>query len=536
MIEKKSKKKWNKSHVNALQLLLVGTLTGVFVGAIVTLYQLLITFAEEYAVDAYHAVRANPWFIPVLILALAMGAFLIGVIANISSMARGCGVPQVEGATRGFLRFRWFRDATAMCASTLISVFLGLSIGSEGPSMFIGACVGDGVGGALRRNQLVRRYQMTGGACTGLAVVSNAPLTGIIFAFEEAHKRFTPEVFVCSFVSVIFGMMTRNLIFSACGMPITPSFETFTFQELPIVYYPIVVLSALLCGLLGVALCKICMQFYKALHRVHLKKAGYNVWVRVSVAVFVGGLASFITVSLIGGGHEFINDLGTLGGRESISVEKVFGLPLVWSLVIVLVLKMLVTGVNVGSNIPCGIFVPVIAIGACVGGILNILCMRLGMSAQYADLITMMCMASFFATVVRAPLTAIIMICEFTGSIAPLLPVIIAVAIGYAVGELFRVDGIYETLLKTYEKEQDIHVEKVKKLFVVTVGQHSLADKREVRDVLWPADARVREIVRGEETFLADGDTVLHAGDVLKIECKTEDVAHTQEDLEGITK
>lgn len=535
MVKKKSKK-WNKSHVNALQLLTVGTVTGVFVGTIVTFYQILITFAEEYARGASFDVRQNPWFIPVLVLALAMGAFLIGVIANISSMASGCGVPQIEGATRGFLRFRWFRDATAMCASTLISVFLGLSIGSEGPSMFIGACVGDGVGDAMRRNQMMRRYQMTGGACTGLAVVSNAPLTGIIFAFEEAHKRFTPEVFVCSFVSVIFGLLSRTVIFKICGFPITPSFQTFIFQELSSAYYPLVALCAVLCGALGVVFCKSCIWFYKTLHRIRLRKPQYSVWARVAIAVFLGGLASWISISLVGGGHELINGLGTLAGGREMSVERVFGLPLVWSLVIIFVLKMLVTGVNVGSGIPCGIFVPIIAIGACVGGIINVICVRLGMPAQYADLITMICMASVFATVVRAPLTAIIMICEFTGSIAPLLPVVIAVAIGYAVGELFHVDGIYETLLKTYEQEEGISEEKVKRLFVVTVGEYSLADRREVRDVLWPAGARVIEIVRGEETIHAEADSVLRAGDVLKIECKTSNVSLTQEDLQGITQ
>ncbi|MFQ7077009.1 MAG: hypothetical protein ACLRSW_03250 [Christensenellaceae bacterium] len=37
------------------------------------------------------------------------------------------------------------------------------------------------------------------------------------FAFEEAHKRFTPEVFICAFSSVITGLLTHTAIYAAMG-------------------------------------------------------------------------------------------------------------------------------------------------------------------------------------------------------------------------------------------------------------------------------------------------------------------------------
>lgn len=72
----------------------------------------------------------------------------------------------------------------------------------------------------FRRSEMVRRYQVTGGACTGLAVAFNAPLTGMAFAFEEAHKRFTPEVFICAFSSVIAGLLARTAICAAAGVTV----------------------------------------------------------------------------------------------------------------------------------------------------------------------------------------------------------------------------------------------------------------------------------------------------------------------------
>ena len=143
-------------------------------------------------------------------------------------------------------------------------------------------------------------------------------------------------------------------------------------------------------------------------------------------------------------------------------------------------------------------------------------------------------MAAFFTTIVKAPITAIIMICEFTGSFAPLLPVIIAVSIGYIIGEVFRTDGIYEELLEIYEHENGIHENARNEVYVLGVAKHSIADKRQVRDVLWPANTHVTEIVRGEERILPDGDTVLRGGDILTIVCKTDNSKQSREELEHI--
>jgi CIC family chloride channel protein len=61
-----------------------------------------------------------------------------------------------------------------------------------------------------------------------------------------------------------------------------------------------------------------------------------------------------------------------------------------------------------------------------------------------------------------------------------------------------------------------------------------LADKRIVRDILWPVGARVKEIARGDEKVLPDGETLLHSGDVLTIVCRTGDPEKIREELEHI--
>ncbi len=531
LIKEKKPNKKSKFYHNFIELIAVGGITGIAAGTIVTFFNILVHEGEHISRNAYAYVRANPAFIPLLILALIMGAFLIGVAVNVSSVIRGCGIPQAEGGTRGVIRFKWWRDLTLMFAASLVSIFMGLSIGAEGPSVLIGACAGDGVSAISRRNQMVRKYQITGGACTGLAVASNAPLTGMAFAFEEAYKRLTPEVFICSVSSVVFGMLTKNLIYHLLGMTIANAFSTYTFFDLPLSAYGFVVLAGIACGLLGVGFYKLAMLMRRAFKKINVKNEKISHALRVLIAVLAGGLVSFLAVSVMGGGHDLIESLGS-GTAEN--AEALFGFGLAGTLAVVLVLKFVITTVNVGSGIPCGIFIPLIAIGACLGALLNRLWQVWGLDPMYCDLMIMICMSAFFTTVVKAPITSIVMICEFTGSFAHLLPVIIAVALAYIIGELFRTEGIYEELLEQYERETGIHERAVREVFTITIAKGSIADNRQVRDVLWPKGARVKELVRGDETILPDGDTILRMGDELTIVCKTDNPVKTKDELEHI--
>lgn len=534
MIFRQKKKKLKSVYKNAVELVLIGGLTGVFVGLVVTLYGLLAHEGETLSQGVYAYVRENPAFIPLLFIALVLGAFLLGVAVRVTSAIRGVGIPQAEGATRGIIKLRWWRDAIAMFAASLLSVFMGLSIGSEGPSVFIGASLGDGVATLTKRNQMIRRYQITGGACAGLAVAANAPLTGMAFAFEEAHKRFTPEVFICAFSSVIFALLTRTAVCSLFGADhsLSSSFHSYLYTELPLRDYWIVAVSAIICSIVGISFYKLSFKIRKLFKKIRFENRYWRYTTRFVIVAVLGGALGLITANVMGGGHGLIENIGTNGGLREMQVETVFGLSMGWSLFIVLVMKLFVTSVNVGSGIPCGIFIPIIAMGACIGGLLNEMWVSSGvMDKSHADLLVMICMATFFTVIVRAPLTGIIMTIEFTWSFAPLLPVIIGVSIGYIIGDLTRTEGIYEDLLAAYERETGVFEHAEKEVFHVTVQEGCIGEKRSVRDILWPADARVTQLVRGHDVILPDADTELKAGDVLTVVCRTDEPDKIRDDL-----
>ena len=121
-LEKKALKKTNIYRI-FIELVAVGSITGVIVGVIATFFSILVHEGETISRDVYAYVRENPIFIPLLLLALLAGAFLVGVLVNITPVIRGGGVPQAVGASRGIVRFKWWRDLPAMFAASLISIF-----------------------------------------------------------------------------------------------------------------------------------------------------------------------------------------------------------------------------------------------------------------------------------------------------------------------------------------------------------------------------------------------------------------------------
>ena len=187
------------------------------------------------------------------------------------------------------------------------------------------------------------------------------------------------------------------------------------------------------------------------------------------------------------------------------------------SLIIIVLLKLLVTAFNMGAGVPCGAFIPMLAIGAGLGALMGLLLQKMGMPAGYADALIVICMAVFFTTVVRAPLTGVIMTVELTWNFAFLLPAVLGVAVGYLIGDVFRVKPVYERLLDEMLFEGGN--EKVERFAArFCVEETSPVIGRKLSDILFPSDVRITRIERGEEHFIPDGNSRLQAGDILTAE------------------
>lgn len=97
----------------------------------------------------------------------------------------------------------WWKVIIEKFVGGVMCITAGLSLGREGPSVQLGAAVGQGFSRIFKRIKIEEKYLVTGGASAGLSAAFNAPLAGVIFALEEVHKSFSPQ-YINNFI--ILGM------------------------------------------------------------------------------------------------------------------------------------------------------------------------------------------------------------------------------------------------------------------------------------------------------------------------------------------
>lgn len=502
---------------NGLNLVALSLITGIFAGIVVTFYTILASIGEDSSVKLYDLLREHAAFIPLLFLGLAAGGIVIGTFVRFVPMIRGSGIPQIEGAARGIIKFKWYVTMCSMFASSLACIFMGLAAGSEGPSLEMGGCAGDAVGAAFKRSQMVRRLQIAAGSSAGLAVAFNAPITGLVFALEEAFRSFSPQVFICAALSVVSALFTRNLIRPLLGFGTGFTFDTFEYADFSLAACLWVIPAAIVVALAGVGFYHAVFASKKLFKKItFLHGAGKYV-----IPFTLAGAFGLITAYAMGGGHSFIEALGTHGTGE-IDAIKVFGASVAASLIIIVVLRFAAGVMAMGCGVPCGVFIPMLAIGAGLGALLSMLFQAMGMDGAIGDYLVIICMAVFFTTIVKAPITGIVMVFELTGEFKNFLPAIIGIVIGYLIGMLFKTEPIYERNLQGFIEEEGILSRMVKERVVLNIGRGSKADGAKVRSIVWPTNGLVVKLILSDgKEIVPDGETVMEGGSKLVFECET---------------
>ena len=153
-----------------------GLLVGIVGGLTVLLYRVALSYAGDWlhAILSYikgRPVRIIGWFLVLVLLAV-----IVGKLVKWEPMISGSGIPQVEGEVTGKLRQNWKKVLPAKFIGGFLCLFSGLSLGREGPSIQLGAMIGQGISRILDRGKTEERYLMTCGASAGLAAAFHAPL------------------------------------------------------------------------------------------------------------------------------------------------------------------------------------------------------------------------------------------------------------------------------------------------------------------------------------------------------------------------
>ncbi len=377
---------------------------------------LLMTWIE-FAVDSFPEPRQTgdvAWWLFVLGVPM-LGGLLAG---GLRSLARRLirqplvlGVPGVVEAVAKRAGVLHGPSGIVCGLGTGLTIGSGGSTGHEGPSVAIGATVGGVLArffGLGRR----RRVAMVGaGSAAGIAAAFNAPLAGVIFTAEVVFGGSiggdvgTMSVFIPLIVAAVCGTFVSHAIRGeSLSFTDLPAHAGLTLGELA--FYVVLAVAA---GVIGTVFARTVVRIGHAFERIRAPT-----WIKPAIgALAVGLLAAVFSQDLLGAGHSTVDRAlhGELGWR--------------WA-AILLLLKIIATGLTVGSGGFGGTFLPQMYVGACLGTLIGSLAALVVGGSQGVGAFALVGMGAIFGAVMHAPLTPIVMVFELTQDYGIMLPLMLS--------------------------------------------------------------------------------------------------------------
>jgi H+/Cl- antiporter ClcA len=506
------------------QLILVGEglLVGVVGGGVVTLYRLALSGAERLLRYLTGLAAGNPYAIAAWVVVLAVVCFIVCRLMLWEPYTQGSGIPQTDAEVMGRINMPWHKVMAAKFAEGTLCAFGGLSLGREGPAVQLGAVSGKAVSQGFKRGRGEERLLMTCGAAAGMSAAFNAPLTGVLFAIEEIHKEFTAPLILTVMASSV---ASDFLVSQVLG--VSPVLQLVFVRDLPHTDYLAVCALGVLCGVFGALHNKGMFDCQDKLYGRINKFLPYS---RIAIPFAIAGVAAFMFPQLMCGGDAII---------ELITTH--YNQPLLL-LVGLLVGKYLFTTASFASGAPGGTLFPLVVMGVLTGAISGTCFVDLtGLPQEYIANFVVIGVAGLFAGVVRAPVTAVVLAFELTGSLDALLSVSIVAIVAFLVANMLGVDPFYEHLLSkligsTPHDPEANGKSGEKVLHSYWVGAGSQLEGKLVRDIKWPRDVRIVTIDRAGQEIVPTGNTRLMALDELLLIMNTDTEDESQQWIWDISR
>ena len=494
------------------RLIIDSLLVGAMVGLVIVVHRIILSKLMPLFILFYKEASNNYLLIPVVFMVLIFLGFIVGKMVKKEPMISGSGIPQVEGILTRNLKQNWFSVLFYKFIGGLICLGAGLSVGREGPSVQMGACVGEGLSKKTNKLDNEKKYLITSGASAGLSAAFNAPISGVMFSLEETHKNFSPFVLVSAMIASLMADFVSKNFFG-----LTPSLYFTKLNSLPLKYYWTLIFIGIIIGISGVIFSKGLLKtqnLYKSLNT--------SVEIKSIIPFVITGILGLTFPIVLGGGHDLIISLQ----------DRQFTLLFLFILIVV---KFLFTFACFGSGVPGGIFFPLLVLGALVGNFVGLIYVKyLGIPSIYLMNFVVLAMAGHFASIVKAPITAILLISEMTGSLNHLLSLAVVVIVSQLTSDILNSGPIYESLLERMlvnaKNKYKGRIGK-KTLIEIVVQVYSDLDDKEIKNIKWPEDCLVVSIYRGEKEILPKGDTKIYAGDLLIIMTNEENSKYMLEDI-----
>ena len=490
-------KKRLQLNTSKLSVVIYGAVIGFFTGIVVSLFRwsiekLLVYFQTMYIAIGHGSIKKLIIVILLNLVCFLIAAWMLQKEENIS----GSGIPQVEGLLMGEIDVNWWSTLWRKFVIGILSIGSGLMLGREGPSIQLGASIGQGVATYRNLSHNQSKGLIASGAAAGLSAAFNAPLAGVMFVLEEVYHSISPFVWVGALTGATVADFVSTVMFGQ-----TPVLSVGHLDVFPVKSYGLLLIFGVVLGLFGFAYQKILLFSLTMYSKLTIPKYLYGI-VPFILVIPIG----IIWPNFLGGGNSLILSLKD----TSISIKL---------LVIVLIVRFVFSLISYGSGLPGGIFLPILTLGALSGAIIAKIFVSLNlMSGNYILNFVVIGMAGYFACIGKAPFTAIVLIFEMVGSVTHILPLALVSLVAYLVVDLMNGAPIYESLLERLLKRntKNTVVSGMTTIEVPILAGSNLED-RYIRDLKLISNSLITLVKRSDYLLIPKGDLVLRAGDIVYI-------------------
>lgn len=350
------------------------------------------------------------WLIPVI---AAAGGLAVGLIRRRMGL-REYSTDEVLNAYHNARRLG-LRETLAGLLASAITLGSGGSAGAEGPTGRLAAGLASAAARVLKLRREEARLGLIVSLGAGIGAIFKAPMGGAVLASEILYREGFER-----------GVLYPALVASAVSYALFGSVVGF----------------APIFGGVSIAFDPLYLPLFAALGAIEGGAAVlYVLWLRRSAAIFraviksevlrpaLGGLATglvgLVAPEVVGPGYgwAYLALRGSIGGLPSPLMP-------IWLLLALLpLLKILATGLTLGSGEVGGVFIPGIIIGAFAGLDVGLIFHRiLGVPTAPFVLVGML---SLLGAAAKAPLSVTLMVVELTGGYNALPYAMVAIAVAY---------------------------------------------------------------------------------------------------------
>ncbi|HSD66537.1 MAG TPA: chloride channel protein [Vicinamibacteria bacterium] len=356
----------------------------------------------------------------------AVGGLLAGLVLGLglrwTGGARGWDILEAVVLRNGVLPLR---SALVQAASSIVTQATAGAVGREGPIVLVAAATASSLGQRLGVAVRERRVLVGCGMAAGLACAYNTPVGAALFTLEIVFGTLSIEVFApLAISSAVATLLTwaafgHDPVFQVPPLALSSPWEIGLFAAL---------------GALGgatAALFLFALRTSAGLYRrLPLARP-----LAMATAGLVLGVVTLRYPEIVGNGREAI---GALFGRPW-GAEHVLAL---------VVLRLVVTPLAVGSGTVGGVFTPTLFIGAMLGQAFGagLQAVLPGLEAE-PGAYAVAGMGFLLAGTTHAPLTAVVMVFEMTLDYKLVVPLLLGAAVASLVATRLSTNSVYTEAL-----------------------------------------------------------------------------------------